>query len=950
MMEAEKRQKFYDRFRIDVNQEGGRVVEKLGLSKDTVKILKANHIYDLKKLLFLTEIGLYSLPRIDGKFVDEVLSFLSTYKSRGYINEKNNDNSSYINGNNLSRYQILKQLIKRTNIYLEDELISNERVLELEMDFLVKGIRENNHDEAFYLHAGSSDLYLYDAVALVVGILTSLVLDEYTVDEQIDDFEPGMTVIYNNNKYKYEGFCEVDNKGFYKLIGKDKKIQYVNEKNRGLIIPYNGSSETLDGRGLRKITKRTEFLKEVVGFKENEITSVPGVSTVIYMEQKILDYLLDEITIEFGDYRYKLLELATISFFTATKEIYKKGNTGKNEPLLKVTNNIERASELVKDRRTIGFIVCDDEVLRKNAIEFEALLKRKRTLFGWLIIKKKKNDWLANIIEENEDIRLLALTPNKLRITRNKAKNNNLFADRLAAINRIEQKKEITGKLFDSPFKWGEYRKIRWKLESVLNDSLDNEYSLQFVYWAYSVLKLFNTILIPIGVFEVNSGREIYDEIELYKTQVELMPSAVREYVNEIILYIESVYRGLHEVNPKLDYIKANSILATEKKKVAIVVPSKYTDIINNSLVDELRNYAIDFQVITENTVQNIDFNYYDEVLYSGLLNFDKYNPFEIKCSERCQVLLFDSQIRLFNSEQRKYNQFLMLLDNRMGIEIVEHNELEDNEVIEDSQIEKTINDSFMKIFIESEKREYQSSSMYSRDNHSLTAYRYGHFDTGESILFTKGYVAYVFNLNEGTVDEVSVDELKIGAKLIFTVNDNKTKDIVDEILDEYVKDDQVAYDALVDVLYWKNEISKFKEERDFSYNELSEYFTKKGENITPQRLRGWLEPETHIVGPRESDKEIFKFIGREINCSELEQNFEKYSVSTGVVRSTRRKILGMIQEVIVADLRNKEIDEKLKKVIEKIRAITVIKDLDQLEVIEPFEISVNRANRPIES
>ena len=59
-----------------------------------------------------------------------------------------------------------------------------------------------------------------------------------------------------------------------------------------------------------------------------------------------------------------------------------------------------------------------------------------------------------------------------------------------------------------------------------------------------------------------------------------------------------------------------------------------------------------------------------------------------------------------------------------------------------------------------------------------------------------------------------------------------------------------------------------------------------------------------------------------------------------------------MIQTVVLEDLSgSKQVEEKMfADMIEEIRKIAVIKQIDHIENIEPFKISINRANRPLEA
>ena len=68
-----------------------------------------------------------------------------------------------------------------------------------------------------------------------------------------------------------------------KIEGKDRYVlkddkgctTYLLESSMCDVLPYNGKSKNLDGKGVGKSkSKRTEFLQEVAGLKRNEIPAI----------------------------------------------------------------------------------------------------------------------------------------------------------------------------------------------------------------------------------------------------------------------------------------------------------------------------------------------------------------------------------------------------------------------------------------------------------------------------------------------------------------------------------------------------------------------------------------------------------------------------------------------------------------------------------------------------
>ena len=118
---------------------------------------------------------------------------------------------------------------------------------------------------------------------------------------------------------------------------------------------------------------------------------------------------------------------------------------------------------------------------------------------------------------------------------------------------------------------------------------------------------------------------------------------------------------------------------------------------------------------------------------------------------------------------------------------------------------------------------------------------------------------------------------------------------------------------------------------------------------MTPQTVRQWLDIQSHIVGPKERDR--FKYIGKVLGNTEIENEYLKYAEATSTIRSIRIKILKLIENAVVADISGAQYDgdDMFRDIIDRIREIAVVKQLDKIETIDTFKIQFGRANRPIE-
>ena len=959
-------EKFYKVYNIDYDREGGRVIEKLPLSKHAKKILKDNNFKHFSDILSLSENGLYSLSFIDGPFIDEILDYLKSYKSRGYKDKSEKKNPMALRGKKLTRLEILNQLMDKCEIYYEGDRISREIVLIKEREFLLNSLDASKNTKAVFLGTGSE---LFDAVAFVCVVMISLIMDKSNVETVKQELEEGDKVTYQNKRYVYDGFFtkkkvkkdwsfeyEKDSDGkYFCLIGEQGETRYIPIENINQVSPYNGKSKRLDGMGLgRSVSKRVSFLTEIANLNSVDVAAIAQISAVVYMDLARLRNIINNVALVFDDKSYSITDLVTVSYFTYNNEIPMKGNPQKLEPVIKVTNNIDKARELVYSRegnKVTGFVVLDDEPLKRNSIEFENLLGREKLNYAWLITKNVESKWLCEQIKDNDDAKVLALTSSYLSMIKTRKVEDNTAAERLSEEISREKNKHITAVMLDCGIVWKEYRLIKRKLTYVFKNSDELDIVLQFVNWAYHILKLIDTSIVPLCALEDESEKKLIDEIDDYKNSVVEFPEDLRDYINDIIDYISGRVTEFYNRNPKFDKLKEEYGLSREKKRIAIVLPTtsiaKRSEMILNKM---LRHCISEFEVFSIGDALKKNFGQYDALVCTCLQNIDKIIPFDFKCSN-IEMYLYDSQIRLYKKVLREHNEYLQLLDSKNGLPIEDEKEqisnIEENEIKEFIDNDNIIAESSMRLFIEGEMRNSHIDSAIKGSN-VLEAHLYGHFVSGENIVFSKEYKAYVFDKNEEVIEKAA-DDLNIGDRLLFTLNNGQTKDIVDSIMDELIVNNSVVKDNIDVVDEWKNALRSHRAFGNLTYGDLKKEFKNAGKEISSQAIRAWIEKDSHIVGPKNAD--AFVAIGEVTKSQEIIKDPNKYQKATAFIRSTRREILKLIQKAIVADYNKQEIvsDLNLEGILDKIRDITVIKELDQLKEVEPFDVLMYRANRPLE-
>ena len=873
----------------------------------------------------------------------------------------------------------LRELIEKVDILYNGHSVAKEIVLEVEKQFLMEAFDGENHKSLFVQHTGSD---LYDAVAMAVVTLGLVLLDDTKAVDVVNEIKEGDLVTYHSKRWVYSGTTFLEGKDRYVLKDDKGCTTYLLESSMCDVLPYNGKSKNLDGKGVGKSkSKRTEFLQDVAGLKRNEIPAIATQSVVIYIDNHRFDELLNGVSIRYEGKVYLLLDLVTASFFTDNNELKKRGNANNNEAMLKATLSIDKAREMIKAKHgnfIMGLLVLDDRAYKKYGLDLEELLYRKKLPFSILVTQLSMDSWVRAQLENQDDIMVLPYTSEYLKTIDSNNESNAYLNDDMALVKFNEEVQnakwgESRLHFVESTFTWKEVKRIKENIAFVINNCLEDPMAMEFSRWAYSMIKLFNNAIFSFEEYERLSSnyKEMRDfslpseQMEAFKKVIDNFPLAVRRQSILILDYIESKYKEHMETNPKRETLR-EAFRDLELTNMLVVVPSmRYKPFVERFYPKTwnaiLKNKYV---IATESQARKMDMSQFSDIYYLSLMNVSKYNPFDNVFFTSVDILLYDSQMRLYKTLYKEFVDYKKMLNKRayaVSDEILDYNDNSEGyiiddfedaaEVIDDTELDNEIQQSFMRMFLQSER--FMSQRDYSDDIngrvHFLEAYKYASFITGENIIFTKGYTAYVIDTDKQSVVERSVDDIKEGDQLIFTVNDDNTKDIVDELLAGIAeKNPEIdRYYHLVNS--WKEACRNYRYEHNLKYTQISKMFATKGYKAQPQVIRSWLDEQSHIVGPKQ--EETFMYIQQVFGEDVLTEHYMDYAVATKHIRSARVKILKLIEKAVISD--NIEFDDNshmFDGLKERIQETAIIKQIEHIEAIEPFNIAGYRANKPIEN
>lgn len=868
----------------------------------------------------------------------------------------------------MNNTNLMKHVIEKCDLLLEDSLISKEELLKVFSEFIANTYDEKKHNVGFILHTGS---ICFDIILITAIAISNLVLDETEVDDVINSFEIGVTVIYDKQRFIFGGFEEKDfgvgNKKYILLQKDETDKTWIDFQDRYKIEPYKGDAKRLDGRGIRKSNiNRLDFISNVLEISINKIPSIINSSAIVVMSRERADKILNGLTIHYDDNKtIKLLEIVTASYFTDNDEYPYGGNRGKTEPVIKITGKVSVARDLLFENngnKINGLMISGNDIIEKGKTELPELLNRRSLKYVYLSANIDCENCVT-ILDFCDDSNVFACTKDFLIKNTGPINVKNDFTKELNKQTENIINKIIRPIFIESQQTWVDYRDIKKALYFLRNYENGREDIKQFIIYAYALLNLFLTALFPIGFLErlITEGYidvvSPYKRIEnLWKEAVEF-PNELQEKTTHILKQLEYLYFENYTASNKENALK-KVLLNKYKQNIAIIVPKAYyIEVLNKRIVEDWGGSPANLTIVTCNRFDNSVL--YDNIIVSGYLEGKRFNPFKCGASPVITILTYEFEAEIWryklnlaqNIEARLNALSTILLDENETYLDLFYDDINDDytEVIEIEHITYDLT-FFINQMVELEARGIINKT--NSDNSTLTdIVKIGSFSDGEMILFTKLYKAHVFNAEKEAVFEVNVDELEPGNKLVFTKNDDLTKNIVDNILENLLntgtlnKNVKIAYEKSG---YWKSVLQQFMIEKNMTYNKLSKELAKHGCRKHQTTLRSWIDKNNHVVGP--NDEEAFIAIAKMTKNPEMLEDAKSYCEACKLIRKIRTEILKMIGVSFINKLSGNIPDNNklLKAVFDNVSDLGFILQLDTIVEVNELKAPANLLNRPI--
>ena len=864
----------------------------------------------------------------------------------------------------------MSRIIEKCDVCIDGNVISKELLIRTFSNFISSTIEEKRHNVGIVLHTGS---ICFDAILLAYAAISDILYNETNAAELVSSLQVGdMVLCYSDSKGKarpskwiFKGFVNsIDETpqeflGTYIVLQNDKKgRRFWTKSSWTKIVPYFGTSKSMDSRGLRNENgKRYDFFTSVLEMQDTEIPRTIDTSTVIVISREKANALVGSLTFRFGKTEIKLTDLVPVSYYTESNQEYQYGiNPSKNEPVIKLTGKVSVARKLLLHRdgnRHIGLIVLGEDLYHRGESELPELLDRQSIQYIYLCMHLNSKI-SANLIANYEEANLFACTKHFLLSNSRPPIVYNPYTEKMDAQIGAIIDKEVTATIISGFIDWEKYKTFKKAMYLVRSLEYDSNQKDDFIVQSYSLMNLFMTAVFSIGLLEELIETGIVDNVEkpelrLHRIEETLkgFPDFLREPATVVVNILEDIYLELHDSTPKETvFLK---VVEDQTRKIAIVVPKAYFGVAIDRLLS-LHNFNNrDICTMTANKFDNMQL--YDEIIVVGTISGKRFDAFQCYSSQKINLLLYECEKYRYKKQIRDAKAAEHLLNKRSTIIIDDEYEEESVGIDEDELTEVDNIDTEIMDYISSTPIKAIQSSFSGSDGKSMAdIVAVAKFDSDEIAFFTKNYKAYVLDEKNNSVKEVIASNLSEGDVIVFTRSTSKTRDIVEEILRDMIKNKLVSPEienAYYKSREWKETLIDYMKRSGSSEKTIADEMISNGVSVQEITIRGWLDEEAHTVRPQKLDsiQQIALIAGND----ELFDSAEACFDAGGKIYKIRRQILKAIGQAILGEVTgNSELTGTMTAAVaDRIKDAAVMLQIETITFVDD-KVPINTTNRPI--
>ncbi len=854
----------------------------------------------------------------------------------------------------------LNRSLKKCDIYLENQIISKELILQSFLAFLSGEAGKGENRGSIILHVGSP---CFDAAAIVWAAFAVIWGNGTDVDGIVRSLSPRSPVLYERKRGEFRGI-ETDSEGKeWAVIGQGgSSIKKIGRKSWAAIMPYQGSSNRYDGRGIRSGNgAREEFLAEILECDRKDIPGITDASIIIVMDRHRAGRYMKGLEICSGSKKIKILDLVTASYFTEEKEYHYGGNVGKNEAMLKFTSSVSVGLNMTYETEGnshLGIMVCGNDLIERGITEIPQVMNRESLDFAFLIggMDFSKGEELVSAYREAG---VFACTKDFLLENTLPPRNRNEFTVELERQTGAIIDREIRTEILPGEISWQDYRDFKFAVRLIRQDELDESEKADIVIPAWSLMKLFMTAPFSINELEkeIHDGKIAVDDpadrLEELERKIELLPDNLRDVGRKMMEILTNMYYVRSDGSPKMDRVR-QYVKTRRRKKLAIIVPKAYyADMIWKYVLSDFDRDYSGIEVVSVNRFDGS--RTYDGILLVGNITGRHFDVFCCTAAAEITVLLYEPEAAVFRARKRRGLGKDRLFNARQSLseEMAEEDSADEKLMCEEEEVNRSdeeiigYTEEVIRIKFEAMvHRENGDSSAPSADVSKLVR-----FEDGEGAMLTQYYKAYVLNEEKDEVVQKEIDALRPGDSMVFMNRDNNTKDIVDYILNEIIRSDVTG--GKTEKNYemskrWKNDLSAYMERTGKTPQRIAEEMIANGTAVQPGTIKNWLNEDIHTVGPQKPEN--LEQIALLTDDTEMFDHASEYFEACKYIRKVRKSILKELGTAIIRRLEGENVTGTLipPEVQERLDTLAVILRIESIVKLDKT-VPAYMTNRPLD-
>lgn len=723
---------------------------------------------------------------------------------------------------------------------------------------------------------------------------------------------------------------------------------------------YRGNANTLNkypkdnNRGAKKTRN---IISQVLEIDNDAFSKVISSSTLIVAPKDIVFSVIENLEIQFSGEMLSIGEVFPMAYCLSEDNYYHfKGNSSKQEPIIKFTSKTYNAKDIIKKNKKISSVVVLQNKISREDLEDIIYISNRNNV--------EKTSLFLQPLEIEHYIDEQHILENFKIININQEFFGNIHVQDINVLNKqqyrlIKNYVNLTEKyvtIKDSSK--DNYRKnILKKCRSLINIFEDNNKIIKFVIDARTLAKRICSMIIPLPEYEsffANKNlkqytiKSVLKELQSFSKSefVNSLSNESKEMVNEIYNECLNLYYRELKINDKWKELET-IIRLTKNEKTGIIIENKNIRRAFRKYLKTRYPLKNNISVESMNTIKESAF---ETVIYTSKLDDNYYWNYKILNSSNNIYILSKSEKNNIKYLKRKYLKFIKQTDSLVTIddEIIVNDDnydekiaVEEFEVAEENnlnnELERLIATSYIPVHLNAGKN--QTPTMCEL---VLT------FQTGERAFITSQYEAYVLNEGREEIINKKTKNIEKGDILLFI--EEIEKDLIDKIMADLINIEEIKNKYNEDyklVKKWKLDLNRYMAINNVSYNELERKLKDKGASRCGATIRSWLI--NSVVGPQ--DQEVLKALGEITSLGILLDNYiQCYEACSNI-----RKFQVLIRKAIARCLLKSSINEDGDKldILIRNRIEEAVKYIKQVEVQNIYqvkkEIPMYLANKVIE-